>query len=98
MYIYLQYIGYNIIQSNEIDVFIEEEHKQKMLKMLEDIKINRSYKLKCYVCKITKIALCHYSYAIDEFVCSKNCLKKYKTESRSHYCYDCDCDHVSLRM
>ena len=44
-----------VIQSNEIEVFIEEEQRQKMIKLLEDIKINRSYKLKCYVCKITKI-------------------------------------------
>jgi hypothetical protein len=87
-----------MIQSNEIEVFIEEEYKQKMIKSLEDIKINRSYKLKCYVCKITKIALCHYSYARDEFVCSKNCLKKYKIDCYSYYCYECDCDHVSVRL
>jgi len=64
-----------------------------MDRVFEDIRLT-PYRLKCYMCKITKISTCHLSYARDEFVCSKKCNNEYKDPTNDLYFYNYEADAI----
>ena len=68
---------------NELQILISEynvQHRPKMNFVLRELTMYEPYTLVCEGCGIAKIAICHYSYIAEAFICptkSTNCLKKY---------------------